>query len=68
MLIFAEGKFLLIKKFGPTFHVNGKLYVKGDFLDFLCTVFNTASSVAPDAGIEPRIVASCDFGIDRQTL
>ncbi len=34
-----------------------KMYLKGDFL-FLCTLFNTASSAAPHAGIEPRTVAT----------
>ncbi len=44
------------------------LFCKGDFLDFLCTIFNTASSdstVSEDAGIERRTVATTALAVWR---
>ncbi len=48
---------------------------KGDFLgfNFLCPLFNTASSAAPEIPLFQRTAGyrtrdCCDFGIDSQTL
>jgi hypothetical protein len=51
--------------------------LKGDFLDFFffmhaiqhCFISRPADFyVSEDAGIKPRTVATCDVGIDNQTL
>jgi hypothetical protein len=46
-------------------------FIKGEFLGFLCTVFNTVSvsvsdsTVSEDAGIEPRTVATTALNVRR---
>jgi hypothetical protein len=44
--------------------------LKGIFLGFFSTLFNTASDsiLSEDARIEPTTVATCEYGIGCQTL
>jgi len=44
------------------------IFLKEDFLDFLCTLCNTALSVSEDAGIQPSARSHPQIGYISSTL